>query len=415
MRAVLRRSEFRRLFVGMFASMVGDSALLLVLAIWVKTLTGSDGLAGATIFAVVAPALAAPVLGWFVDRYRRKPFLVGTLIATSVVLIPLLTVRDRHGVWVIYTVAVLYGVSMLLTSASLAALVKEILPEELLAQGNGALQTVRQGLRLVAPLGGAALFTVASARAVVIFCVSCLLIGSFAISRLTVREEPPALSRHRWSAEVVAGVRFLFGHPALRRSTIGLALAVTVLGMIESLIFAYVDEGLHRGPAFVSVFVCVQGIGGLTGGLIAAQVVFRLGEIGVTALGVFLFGAGFAALTRADLRLCFIAAILLGLGIPLALVGFNTLLQRVTPADVVGRVNSAADAVINTPQALSIAMGAILVSLVSYRLLFGLMGIAMAVAAAYLWSGRALSLRPRPKTPPVTEKAESIPTGHLIA
>ena len=64
MLTVLRRADFRVLFAGVVATMVGESALLLVLAIWVKELTGSSSLAGITIFAVVAPALAAPLLGW---------------------------------------------------------------------------------------------------------------------------------------------------------------------------------------------------------------------------------------------------------------------------------------------------------------------------------------------------------------
>ena len=72
---------------------------------------------------------------------------------------------------------------MLLSSAALHGLIKELLPEELLAEANGALQTVRQGLRLVAPLGGAALFTLVGGRAVVGINIVCLLIGAATLSR----------------------------------------------------------------------------------------------------------------------------------------------------------------------------------------------------------------------------------------
>ena len=41
---------FTRLFVGITVSAFGDSVMLLVLSIWVKTLTGSNAAAGITFF-----------------------------------------------------------------------------------------------------------------------------------------------------------------------------------------------------------------------------------------------------------------------------------------------------------------------------------------------------------------------------
>src|SRR6185295_7032279 len=70
MREPFRRRDFRLLFAGVVATMTGESVLFLVLAIWVKDLTGSTSMAGLTLFALAAPALFAPVLGWVVDRFR---------------------------------------------------------------------------------------------------------------------------------------------------------------------------------------------------------------------------------------------------------------------------------------------------------------------------------------------------------
>lgn len=159
MRTVLRRPDFRLLFGGLLASMTAESILLLALAIWVKDLTGSDGLAGATIFAVVAPMTLAPLVGWFVDRYPRRPFFVAANLVTAVLLTPLFAVRDAGDVWLVYAVAALYGLSYIALSAALSGLIRQLVPVELLAEANGALQTVRQGLRLIGPLAGAALYT----------------------------------------------------------------------------------------------------------------------------------------------------------------------------------------------------------------------------------------------------------------
>jgi MFS family permease len=393
MRKLFRLPGFGLFFAAASATMIGESALLLVLAIWVKSLTGSSSLAGLTLFALAAPGLGAPVLGWVVDRFPRRPFLVGTLLATVIVLTPLLLVHDRGDVGIIYAVAVLLGASQILAGAATAGIIKDLLPDDLIAEANGALQTVRQGLRLIAPIGGAGLFGLFGGRAVAAVDIVCLLIGAGFLLRLRVREARPEASQLRWLAEVGAGLRYLFEPPALRRGIVGFAVALCVLGFAETVVFQYVDLGLHRGPAFVSLIVCVQGIGGLSGGLLAARVVGRIGELGAAAAGIAFIALSSVALAYPVMWLGFTAAIVMGFGLPLGIVGFNTLLIRTTPREVLGRTNAAADAMASLPQSLSIAGGAGLALVLDYRLIFAAMGVVMAGAAIYLWNGRALTPR----------------------
>src|SRR6266436_2874758 len=105
---LFRDGRFRLLFGAQVTSMAGDSILLIVLAIWMKELTGSSGLAGAVILAVAAPMLLSPLLGWAVDRVRRRPFLVFINTVSAVALVPLFAVQYRADVWIIFAVAVAY-------------------------------------------------------------------------------------------------------------------------------------------------------------------------------------------------------------------------------------------------------------------------------------------------------------------
>jgi MFS family permease len=391
MRTVLRRPDFRLLFSGLVASMIGESVLLLALAIWVKDLTGSSSAAGATILAIVAPTVLAPVIGWVVDRFRRRPFLVVANLLTAAALSPLFAVQDRDDVWIIYVVAVLYGLSFIAILAALNGLIKEVVPADLLADANGALQTVKQGLRLGGPLLGAGLYASLGGWMLAVVGAAGFIIAAAAIAAMRVAEVRPEPGELHWLGEVVAGVRQVASHPALRRMTLGVAFAVLLVGFSETIFFAYVDEGLHRPPAFVGVLVSIQGIGGLLGGLCAAWIVRRLGEIGAAALGVAAFGLPGLVLAFPNLITAVPAMILAGFGLSPAIVGFNTLMQRVTPAHLLGRTSAAAEALISAPQALSIGAGAVLVSFVDYRLLFVAMAVFVTAAAVYLWAGRGLA------------------------
>lgn len=391
MRSVLRSRQFRLLFVGLCVSMLGESMLLLALAIWVKDLTGSDGLAGATIFAIVAPMALAPVIGWVVDRFRRRPFFIGVNLLTALILAPLFAVRDRDDLWIIYTVGGLYGVSYIAINAALNGLIKQVVPGDRLAEANGALQTVKQGLRLIGPLAGAGLYSAVGGWTLSAVASAGFLTAAAAVAFLRVSEEAPSKSELRWVREAAAGLRHISAEPALKRAVGGAALLMLAIGLANSLIFAYVDQGLHRPPGFVGVLVGAQGVGGLFGGLFSAAIVRRLHELGAVAVGVALFAPASAALAYPALWLGFPAIALVGFGLPVVIVGFNTLLQRRTPVDLLGRVSAAAEAMVSGPHAASIGVGALLVSLVDYRLLFLATAATAAVAAVYLWHGRGLS------------------------
>ncbi|MFG1950185.1 MFS transporter [Micromonospora sp. NPDC048830] len=391
MRTVLRRPDFRLLFGALVASMAAESILLLALAIWVKDLTGSDGLAGATIFAIVAPMVLAPLVGWAVDRYPRRPLFVAANLATAALLTPLFAISDSGDVWLVYVVAALYGLSYLTVSALLSGLIRQLVPGELLADANGALQTVRQALRLVGPLAGAALYAAVGGWLLAALAMTGFGTAAAVVALLRVPETPPAGADLRWPAELGAGLRHLVGEPALRRALLGYGLGSLVMGFTESLIFAYVDQGLRRDAAFVGVLVAVQGVGGLVGGLLSADLVRRAGEVGVLAAGVMLFGPAALALAYPRLWLGVAALLLAGLSLPLIMVGLNTLIQRRTPAGLLGRVAAASEAVVSGPQAVSIGGGALLVGVFDYRLLFVLVGVATTAAGAFLWRGRRLS------------------------
>jgi MFS family permease len=135
----------------------------------------------------------------------------------------------------------------------------------------------------------------------------------------------------------------------------------------------------------VSVIVSVQGVGAVIGGLSSSGVVKRIGEVAACVVGLALLVVGILvmAATHSIVVVCVSAAVF-GASLPLIVVAFMTLIQRRTPQAIMGRVSTAVEVVMATPQAISLALGSLLVVLLTYRQIFVVMGVVTAVAAAYL-------------------------------
>jgi len=191
--------------------------------------------------------------------------------------------------------------------------------------------------------------------------------------------------------ELVAGFKFLGGQAGLRRASLGLLLAGGSLGAIEAVGFAIVDDGLGRSPEFISVIVTVMGVGGLLGGVFAARTVKRLGELATAGLALGMIAVTTAVWIVPNVVSVLAAAPMIGAALPLMVVSANTLVQRVSPTEIIGRVSSAMDQSFAVPQVASVALGALLVTAVDYRLVLVGMTVMLAVAAGYLYVGRKLT------------------------
>lgn len=391
-RRLLGIRDARVFLVGQAASSFGDSALWLAVAVWIKALTGSSARAGLAFFFFSAPTLLAPVCGLIVDRLPRRRVLVATNAFTGAAVLTLLLVHGAGQVWLIYAVMVVYGVSRSLLDAAQSALLTSMLPSELLADANGALRTVQGTLGLLAPLAGAGLFAVVGARPVAVLDAATFAVAAISVLALRLTEPPPRPAPtgpprpHRWRAELGAGVRHIAESPVLRQVTAASVCAVLGFGFSETTIFGVVDQGLHRAPAFVGVLITIQGVGSVLGATTAAPLIRRAGERFPIAAGLLMTGAGAVLEIPPSLAAVIAGALLFGLSLPWVLVGLTTLLQRSTPAELQGRAYAAADALITTPQTISIAIGAGLIGIVGYRALLVAMATAMVLAGGYLLS-----------------------------
>ena len=384
MRELFRIRDARVFLLGSGLSMLGDSAMFLVLGIWAKDLTHSNSAAGLVFFVLALPTLFAPFAGLVIDRVRKKPLLIGVNCVMAAAVLLLLFVHDRSDLWLIYVVAGIYGAAGAILGSARSAFLTVMLPRDLLGDANAVFSTVREGLRLLAPLLGAGLYAASSGRVVAI--ADGLTFVGLAVALLFVRTPEPRLEREEqhFLTELLAGVKHVFGTPALRQIVLATAACILVVGFSETLFFAVVEFGLHRPPSFLGVLESLQGLGAIIGGFTAGRALRRFGDVRLVGLGMALFAIGNASFASSSLPVVCAGIVVAGFAISWFIVGFSTSIQLRTPQRLQGRVASAANTMVGTPQTIGIALGAVLVSVLDYRVLVAVMFVAISACAAYL-------------------------------
>lgn len=386
---------FRRLSLAWVFTNLADSALYLMVAVWVKELTGSDGAAALVFVMLGLPALVAPLLGQVADRVSRRGLLVGANVAAAGVVASLFLVDSASWVWLLYAVVVVYGAMGYLSAAAQSGLIRDLLPDEHLASGNGLLTSVDQSLRLVSPVLGTGLYALAGPRSVVVVTAACFALAAVAMSTVRVVESPPETAAERGSfvEELSAGFRHLVRTPGLGRLTLLLAVVCAATGLVNAAVFPALEQGMGLPASALGALVSAQGVGAVVAGLTAAQAIGRWGEARTFAVGAALLAVGIAPVMGTSVPLLVVGLVVLGFGVTWAVVAFMVIRQRLTPPRLQGRTNAAANMAVNLPQTGTTAVAAVLLAVVDYRYLVGV------TVAVTLVSALGALRRTEPVTP----------------
>ncbi|WP_327237177.1 MFS transporter [Streptomyces sp. NBC_01317] len=365
---VLRDRNAGLYLAGVVVSGFGTSAMWLTAGIWVKSLTGSDSLAALTVFAMWAPTLVGPVLGGIADRVRRRPLLIVCNLGMALLLTALLAVGSADRIWILFAVLFVYGMTGVVMDAAETALIAGVVDQRLLGGFNGLRTTANEGMKLLAPLAGAALYARFGGGTVALLDAATFALAAGLFARMRVRESPvspPVPSRGGGRRSATAeGIRRLRDTPAVGPLVLAAAVTMLLAGLNGAVIYAVVDEGLGRSPAYVGVLYAVQGAGSVLIGLLAGPLLRRLPERVFAAAGIAVFAVslGLRALPHDAAVLASAAGV--GAGLPCVLIAAMTAVQREVPGAVLGRVSATATTLIYAPNAVALALGAGLVAVV---------------------------------------------------
>ncbi|MFF5978188.1 MFS transporter [Streptomyces olindensis] len=395
---VLRDRDAGFCLSGVVVSGFGTSALWLASGVWVKDLTGSDGLAALCLLAMWLPTLAGPLLGTLADRVRRKPLLIGVNLLLGALLLTLVSVDSPGDLWLLYAVLFVYGAAGVVHDAAESALVATAVDPSLLGDFNGLRMMAGEGMKLLAPLAGAGLYAAYGGASVALLDAVTFALATGLYALLRGREAKPAPSARSHRRRTAEGVRHIWAHPVLRPLVLAGGATMLCAGLNGAMVYAVVDD-LGRSPAYAGVLYAVQGAGSVAVGLLSGPALRRLGERRFAAYGIALlaFAVALRAVPYEPSALVCGAAI--GAGLPAVLIATLTSVQRETPGPLLGRVTATAHTLVYAPNVVGLAAGAALVGPVGHRLVLVALGVGLLVTAAWLFQSPARAERTVSRSP----------------
>ena len=342
--APLRYPNFRWLVLAHGTSTVAREAQIVVIGWQIYEITkdplslGLIGLSEALPF--VAVALYA---GHVADRANRKTIaVIGTLgVAISAVALLLFTMRPAmlHNVWPIYGVIFASGIGRSFVRPALTALSAELIPREIYSSAVAWRSSVWQGAAIAGPALGGMLYGFSGPKLAYGVVVALFAGALAALAAITHQSEPLPAAEVSVGESLKVGLRFLWRQPVLLAAMTLDLFSVLFGGAVALLpIFA---KMLGAGPQGLGILRAAPAVGSLAIGLyLAHRPPFRRAGptlfVAVAVFGVTMIGF---AVSR-NFILSFALLTLSGVADNISVLIRGTLMQTLTPRELLGRVSA---------------------------------------------------------------------------
>lgn len=387
---VLGNRGLRRVQLALLASLVGDGAYVTAVTVWAYGQGGAQAVGTFTAAFMTASAVLAPVGAAVADRYSRRATLLVCDGARIVLVAAAAVCLSLASPWPVYVLAATAGVLNAPFRSAQRAWMPSLArtPEELTAS-NAASSTFESLSVFIGPALGGLLLVVAD-----VGTVFWLNVGTFTVSMLLVlgvRQQRSEVASDAEGGEgigsqLVAGFRLLGADADLRSITGQVAAQTFVAGAARVFLVVVAIEIMDAGARGVGLLDAIIGIGAIAGGVLALVRVEkqRLGRD--LTVGVVLWSAplGLVALWPHPVSVV-VALVILGVANPLVDVNLDTIVQRMTPDQLMARVFGALDTCYIATKALGALATPLLLHFVGLRWTLVAVGLPVLVIAVASW------------------------------
>jgi len=337
----LKYRNFRLFLSGQLISLVGNYVQTIAQAWLVYRLTGSAALLGLVAFSgQISIFVLAPISGVVADSKSRKHILFATQIAPMILslILAVLTLSGHIHVWHVFTVAALLGVVNAFDFPVRQAFVAELVTKEELMSAVTLNSSMINSARMIGPgVGGLLIAGIGEGWCFLLNAASfvAVIIGLL----MMTSEAAPRMPARHFRAGVAEAFNFV-------RHTGPVGGLLVLLGLIsfmglryEILMPVYAREILHGGPTEFGLLMGASGVGAVLGSLVLATFgnVRTLGDwAAFAAIG---FGGTLVLLSFShSFALSLVVMLLIGFTMVTELDASNTLVQRIVPDELRGRV-----------------------------------------------------------------------------
>jgi len=339
----LRRNRgFRLLWIGQVLSDTGTEAAFIAYPLLILALTNSAAIAGlvGTVSLVVQLILGLPG-GAVSDRLdRRLTMIVCDTVRAAVLAVLVVLVLLHLVTWpIVLAIAAIDGGAGVLFDPSASAALPAIVADEQLERAWAATEARTYAAGLMGPALGGFLFGLGRAVPFAADAASYL-VSAAAVSRIRGKFRAEPSGRKALWREVIDGLHLVWHNPLLRAVVIQAPLVNFAFnGALFTVTLALRRHG--TAPGIIGLTQAGIAVGGLLGAIIAPRLQGRLPlrrlVIVMTTVGTALFGVAALLLPSTLVALPVAANILLA---PAANAALIAAMQRATPDDMRGRVNS---------------------------------------------------------------------------
>ena len=256
--------SFRRLWLAILVSSVGDRFGSIAMNLYVLKLTSSGGaLAGMLAVQSLPSLFVGPLAGVWIDRLsRRRVMLMGNFASALIYgLLPF-----TQELWHLYLLAFLARIAATFLLLAQRALIPDLVDSQQVVRANATISAGQQMVLLVSAALAGLLVSLVGAGAAFTFnaftylAANGLLLG---IRRELPRSIPKGRSVSRFLNELSNGFRFALGHSGLRIilvATLCTAIAGAMLGTMEVIL---ISKTLGGGEAAYGYMLSLVGAGAI--------------------------------------------------------------------------------------------------------------------------------------------------------